>query len=64
MGAVGMGLYEIGLPRRDGRTPWASYLSYQPVADAQLTGDGSAAITDGAADCDDLQCHCSGSIGQ
>ena len=38
MGLVGMGLWETGLPRRDGRTPWASYLSYQPVSRANSQG--------------------------
>ena len=34
MGLVGMGSWETGLPWRDGRTPWASYLLYQPVSTA------------------------------
>ena len=38
MGVVGMGLWETGLPRRDGRTPWASYLTYQPVIRANSQG--------------------------
>ena len=38
MGVVGMGLWETGLPGRDGRTPWASYLSYQPVSRAISQG--------------------------
>ena len=33
-GLFGMGLWETGLPRRDGRTPRATYLSYQPVSRA------------------------------
>ena len=35
MGLVGMVLWEITLPRGDGRTPWVSYLSYQPVSRAK-----------------------------
>ena len=38
MGLVGMGLWETGLPRREGRTPWASQLSYQPVSTASSQG--------------------------
>ena len=38
MAVVGMGLWETGLPRRDGRTPWAGYLSYQPVSRAISQG--------------------------
>ena len=34
----GMGLWETGLPRRDGRTPWANQLSYQPVSRANSQG--------------------------
>ena len=33
-----MGLWETGLPRRDGRTPRATYLSYQPVSMANSQG--------------------------
>ena len=38
MGVVGMGLWETGLPRRDGRTPWASQLSHRPVSRASSQG--------------------------
>ena len=38
MAVVGMGSWETGLPRRNGRTPWASYLSYQPVSRASSLG--------------------------
>ena len=38
MGLVGMGLWETGFPRRNGRTPWAIQLSYQPVSRANSQG--------------------------
>ena len=33
-----MGLRETGSTWRDGRTPWASYLPYQPVSRASSSG--------------------------
>ena len=38
MGVVGMGLWETGSTRRDGRTPWTSQLSHRPVSRASSQG--------------------------
>ena len=50
-----MGLWEITLPRGDGRTPWVSYLSYQPVSRANSQGWPAGTAARICRTCSDVQ---------